>query len=148
MRQFDGKTAVVTGGNAGIGLATAKRLTTEGAHVFITGRREAELHKAAAEIGNATVVPGDVSVARDVDRLYEHVQQRGQGLDILFANAGVNALMPMDELTEEIHDSIFDINVKGTFLTVQKALPLLNRGSSVILTGSTAGDGGAAGMSA
>lgn len=148
MRQFDGKTAVVTGGNAGIGLATAKRLATEGAHVFITGRREAELHKAAAEIGNVTVVPGDVSVARDVDRLYEHVQQRGQGLDILFANAGVNALMPMDELTEEIHDSIFDINVKGTFLTVQKALPLLNRGSSVILTGSTAGDGGAAGMSA
>jgi NAD(P)-dependent dehydrogenase (short-subunit alcohol dehydrogenase family) len=148
MGQFDGKTAVVTGGNAGIGLATAKRLAAEGAHVFITGRREAELNKAAAEIGNATAVPGDVSVATDVDRLYERVRERGQGLDVLFANAGINAIVSLEELTEEIHDSIFDINVKGTFLTVQKALPLLNDGASVILTGSTAGEGGAAGMSA
>jgi NAD(P)-dependent dehydrogenase (short-subunit alcohol dehydrogenase family) len=148
MGQFDGKTAVVTGGNAGIGLATAKRLAAEGAHVFITGRREAELNKAAAEIGNATAVPGDVSVATDVDRLYERVRERGQGLDVLFANAGINAIVALEELTEEIHDSIFDINVKGTFLTVQKALPLLNDGASVILTGSTAGEGGAAGMSA
>jgi NAD(P)-dependent dehydrogenase (short-subunit alcohol dehydrogenase family) len=148
MGQFDGKTAVVTGGNAGIGLATAKRLAAEGAHVFITGRREAELNKAAAEIGNATAVPGDVSVATDVDRLYERVRERGQGLDVLFANAGINAIVALEELTEEIHDSIFDINVKGTFLTVQKALPLLNDGASVILAGSTAGEGGAAGMSA
>lgn len=148
MGQFDGKTAVVTGGNAGIGLATSKRLAADGAHVFITGRREAELKRAAAEIGNATPVPGDVSNADDLDRLYQRVQDRGQGLDVLFANAGINAIMPLEELTERIHDAIFDINVKGTFLTVQKALPLLNRGSSVILTGSTAGAGGAAGMSA
>lgn len=148
MGQFDGKTAVVTGGSAGIGLETAKRLAAEGAHVFITGRREVELDKAAAEIGNATAVPGDVSVAADVDRLYERVHERGQGLDVVFANAGINAIVPLEELTEEIHDSVFDINVKGTFFTVQKALPLLNDGASVILTGSTAGDGGAAGMSA
>src|SRR5690606_3603249 len=134
--------------NAGIGLATAKRLVAEGAHVFITGRREAELRSAALEIGNATPVPGDVSNAGDLDHLYERVQDRGQGLDVLFANAGVNAIMSLEELTEQAHDSIFDINVKGTFLTVQKALPLLNRGSSVILAGSTAGAGGAAGMSA
>ncbi|WP_166983058.1 SDR family NAD(P)-dependent oxidoreductase [Paramicrobacterium fandaimingii] len=148
MGQLDGKTAVVTGGNAGIGLATAKRLATEGAHVFITGRRETELNKAVAEIGNATAVPGDVSIASDVDRLYERVQERGRGLDVLFANAGINAIVGLEETTEEVHDSIFDINVKGTFFTVQKALPLLTDGASVILTGSTAGDGGAAGMSA
>ena len=149
MGQFDGKTAVVTGGNAGIGFATAKRLAAEGAHVFITGRRADELERAATEIGEAaTAVPGDISVPADVDRLYHRVHERGQGIDILFANAGVNALVPMAELTEEMHDSIFDINVKGTFFTVQKALPHLNRGASVVLTGSTAGDGGSAGMSA
>ncbi|MCW4457361.1 SDR family NAD(P)-dependent oxidoreductase [Microbacterium sp. MPKO10] len=148
MGQLDGKTAVVTGGNAGIGLATAKRLAAEGAHVFITGRRETELKKAVAEVGNATAVPGDVSVASDVDRLYERVQERGRGLDVLFANAGINAIVGLEETTEQVHDSIFDINVKGTFFTIQKALPLLTDGASVILTGSTAGDGGAAGMSA
>lgn len=148
MGQLDGKTAVVTGGNAGIGLATARRLAAEGAHVFITGRREPELRRAAAAIGNATAVPGDISVAADVDRLYERVRERGQGLDVLFANAAINAIVPLEELTEEIHDSIFDINVKGTFFTVQKALPLLNKGASVILTGSTAAETGAAGMSA
>jgi NAD(P)-dependent dehydrogenase (short-subunit alcohol dehydrogenase family) len=148
MGQLDGKTALVTGGGSGIGLATAKRLATEGAHVFITGRREEELEKAVAAIGNATAVTGDVSVAADVDRLYERVRERGQGLDVLFANAGINPLATLEELTEEIHDAIFDINVKGTFLTVQKALPVLNDGASVILNSSTAGEGGAAGMSA
>jgi NAD(P)-dependent dehydrogenase (short-subunit alcohol dehydrogenase family) len=141
--QFDGKTAVVTGGSTGIGLATAERLAAEGAHVFITGRREAELEKAVAAIGNATAVPGDVSVAADVDRLYERVRERGNGLDVLFANAGINHLARLDELTEEDHDRIFDINVKGTFLTVQKALPLLNDGASVILTASTSAESGA-----
>jgi NAD(P)-dependent dehydrogenase (short-subunit alcohol dehydrogenase family) len=143
MGQFEGKTAVVTGGSTGIGLATAERLAAEGAHVFITGRREAELEKAVAAIGNATAVPGDVSVAADVDRLYERVRERGQGLDVLFANAGINHLATLDELTEEDHDRIFDINVKGTFLTVQKALPLLNAGASVILTASTSAESGA-----
>ena len=142
MGQFDGKTAVVTGGSSGIGLATAERLAAEGAHVFITGRREAELEKAVAAIGNATAVPGDVSVAADVARLYERVGERGQGLDVLFASAGINFLATLDELTEEDHDRIFDINVKGAFLTVQKALPLLNDGASVILTASTAAESG------
>ncbi|MEV5810432.1 SDR family NAD(P)-dependent oxidoreductase [Streptomyces parvulus] len=148
MGQLDGKTAVVTGGNTGIGLAAAKRLAADGAHVFITGRREAELEKAAAEIGNATAVPGDVSVAADVDRLYERVRERGQGLDVVFANAGINHIAPLEEITEEAHDKVFDINVKGTFLTVQKALPLLNDHAAVILTSSTAAEGGSAGMSA
>ncbi|MBN6040261.1 SDR family NAD(P)-dependent oxidoreductase [Amycolatopsis sp. 195334CR] len=148
MGQLEGKTAVVTGGGAGIGLAAARRLAAEGAHVFITGRREAELEKAVIAIGDATAVPGDVSVASDVDRLYERVRERGRGLDVVFANAGVNPLATLAELTEEVHDKIFDINVKGTFFTVQKALPLLNDGASVVLTGSTAGEGGAAGMSA
>lgn len=148
MGQFEGKTAVVTGGSTGIGLATAKRLAAEGAHVFVTGRREAELDKAVAAIGDATAVPGDVSVAADVDRLYERVRERGRGVDVLFANAGINPVATLEELSEEVHDSIFDVNVKGTFLTVRKALPLLNAGAAVILTGSTAGAGGAAGMSA
>ncbi|MFF0226367.1 SDR family NAD(P)-dependent oxidoreductase [Streptomyces sp. NPDC004629] len=148
MGQLEGKTAVVTGGSAGIGLATAKRLAAEGAHVFITGRRETELEKAVAAIGNATAVSGDVSVAADMDRLYERVREHGQGLDVVFANAGINHIATLDQLTEEAHDALFDTNVKGTFLTVQKALPLLNDHASVILTSSTAAEGGAAGMSA
>jgi NAD(P)-dependent dehydrogenase (short-subunit alcohol dehydrogenase family) len=148
MGQLEGKTAVVTGGGTGIGLATAKRFAAEGAHVFITGRRETELEKAVAAIGNATAVPGDVSVGVDVDRLYERVREHGQGLDVLFANAAINRIATLDELTEDIHDAVFDINVKGTFFTVQKSLPLLNEGASVILAASTAAEGGAAGMSA
>lgn len=146
--QFAGRTAVVTGGGTGIGLATAERLAAEGAHVFITGRREAELEKAVAVIGDATAVPGDVSVAADVDRLYERVRERGRGLDVVFANAGVNRLARLDQLTEADHDRIFDINVKGTFLTVQKALPLLNDGASVILNASTSAESGAEGFGA
>lgn len=142
MTQFDGTTAVVTGGSAGIGLMTARRLAAEGAHVFVFGRREAELEKAVVAIGNATAVSGDVSVVADVDRLYERVQERGQGLDVLFANAGIQHLATLAELTESDHDRIFDINVKGIFLTVQKALPLLNDGASVILASSTAAESG------
>ncbi|GAA0904114.1 SDR family NAD(P)-dependent oxidoreductase [Pseudonocardia zijingensis] len=142
MGQFDGKTAVVTGGSAGIGLTTAQRLADEGAHVFVFGRREAELEKAAAEIGNATAVAGDVSVAADVDRLYERVRERGQGLDVVVANAAIQHLATLEELTESDHDRIFDINVKGVFLTVKKALPLLNDGASVVLMSSTAAEAG------
>ncbi|WP_433276963.1 SDR family NAD(P)-dependent oxidoreductase [Pseudonocardia xinjiangensis] len=146
MRLLEGKTAVVTGGSTGIGLATARRFAAEGAHVFVTGRRVEELEKAVAAIGDATAVPGDVSVAADLDRLYQQVRERGQGLDVLFANAGVNHLATLEELTEEAHDRVFDINVKGTVLTVQKALPLLNVGASVILTSSTASVNGMAGL--
>jgi NAD(P)-dependent dehydrogenase (short-subunit alcohol dehydrogenase family) len=142
MGQFDNKIAVVTGGGTGIGLASARRLASEGAHVFITGRREAELAKAVAAVGDATAVPGDVSVAADVDRLYEKVREHGQGLDIIVANAAVNPLATLDELTEDIHDRVFDINVKGVFLTVQKALPLLNDAASIILTTSTTNENG------
>jgi NAD(P)-dependent dehydrogenase (short-subunit alcohol dehydrogenase family) len=146
MRQFEGKVAVVTGGGTGIGLASARRLASDGAHVFVTGRRAAELEKAVAAIGDATAVPGDVSVAADVDRLYEKVRERGQGLDIVVANAAVNPLYTLDELTEEVHDRVFDINVKGVFLTVQKALPLLNGDASIILTTSTSNENGNASM--
>jgi NAD(P)-dependent dehydrogenase (short-subunit alcohol dehydrogenase family) len=145
---LEGKTAVVTGASSGIGLASAERLAAEGAHVFITGRRQAELEAAADAIGRATPVVGDVSVAADVDRLYEEVRRHRRGLDVVFANAAVNHIAPLDELTEEAHDRIFAINVKGVFLTVQKALPLLNHGASVILASSTAALNGVAGMSA
>jgi NAD(P)-dependent dehydrogenase (short-subunit alcohol dehydrogenase family) len=146
---LEGKTAVVTGGGTGIGLAAARRFVAEGAHVFVTGRREQELEKALATIGDeVTAVRGDVSVAADVDRLYEQVRERGRGLDVVFANAAVQHLATLTELTEEIHDTIFDINVKGTVLTVQKALPLLNDGASVILVGSTASENGNGGMGA
>jgi NAD(P)-dependent dehydrogenase (short-subunit alcohol dehydrogenase family) len=148
MGLLDGKTAVVTGGSTGIGLASAKRLAAEGAKVFITGRRQEELEAAAAAIGNAIAVAGDVSVAADVDRLYDRVRERGQGLDVVFANAAVNHIATLDETTEEAHDRVFDINVKGVYLTVQKALPLLNDGASVILAGSTASVNGIASMGA
>lgn len=143
-----GKTAVVTGGSTGIGLAAARSFAAEGAHVFVTGRRTEELEKAVADIGDATAVPGDVSVAADVDRLYQRVRERGQGLDVLFANAGVNHIATLEQLTEEAHDRVFAINVKGVVLTVQKALPLLNDGASVILTSSTAATNGMAGLGA
>lgn len=142
-----GKTALVTGGSAGIGLATAVRLAAEGAHVFITGRREAELEAAVEAIGPAaTGVTGDIANLADLDRLYEAVSGRGQGLDVLFANAAVASLATLDEITEEHFDALFAVNVRGTLFTVQKALPLLNEGASVILNGSTNGDVGDAGL--
>lgn len=142
-----GKTALVTGGSAGIGLATAVRLAAEGAHVFITGRREAELEAAVEAIGPAaTAVTGDIADLAALDRLYETIRARGQGLDVLFANAAVASLGRLEEITEEHFDALFAINVRGTVFTVQKALPLLNEGASVILNGSTNGDVGDAGL--
>ncbi|MBK3575538.1 SDR family oxidoreductase [Streptomyces sp. MBT65] len=143
MGQLEGKTAVVTGGGTGIGLATAARLASEGAHVFITGRRKDALEEAAASIGPAvTAVPGDISEPADVDRLYDAIRDRGRGLDVLFANAGVATFAPLAEATQEQFDRIFGVNVQGTLLTVQKALPLLNDGASVILNDSIRADDG------
>ncbi|MGW6357305.1 SDR family oxidoreductase [Streptomyces sp. NPDC055092] len=143
MGLLEGKTALVTGGSTGIGLASAVRLAAEGAHVFVTGRRKAELDAAVETIGSATAVIGDIADLADLDRLYEAVRDRGQGLDVLFANASVAAFVPLEQITEEHFDALFGINVRGTLFTVQKALPLLNDGASVILNGSTSVDVGA-----
>ncbi|MGE9697477.1 MULTISPECIES: SDR family NAD(P)-dependent oxidoreductase [unclassified Streptomyces] len=142
--QLEGKTALVTGGSTGIGFASAVRLAEEGAHVFVTGRREAALDAAVAEIGpeRATAVAGDVSRAADVERLYEAVRARGRGLDVVFANAGAGAFATLEETTEEHLDAIFGVNVYGTVLTVRGALPLLNDGASVILNSSVRADDG------
>jgi NAD(P)-dependent dehydrogenase (short-subunit alcohol dehydrogenase family) len=140
--QLEHKTAIVTGGSSGIGLATARRFAAEGAHVFITGRRERELAAAAESIGSATAIAGDVSDLDDLDRLYDAVRERGAGLDVLFANAGTGGFATLEATTEEHFDRIFDVNVRGTVFTVRKALPLLNEGASVIVNSSVrAGDG-------
>jgi NAD(P)-dependent dehydrogenase (short-subunit alcohol dehydrogenase family) len=142
MGQFEGKTAVVTGGSSGIGLATAVRLASEGAHVFITGRRAAELDAAVAAIGSATAIPGDIADPADVGRLYDAVRSHGRGLDVLFANAGTAGFATLEETTLEEFDRIFGVNVRGTLLTVQGALPLLNEGASVIVNSSIRADDG------
>src|SRR5260370_37005047 len=137
MGKLESKIALVTGGNSGIGLATAKRFVKEGAHVFITGRRDAELAAAAREIGkDVTSVQGDVSNLVDLDRLFAQINREKGKLDIVFANAGVAKYVPFGEITEEFYDSIFDTNVKGLLFTVQKALPLLPDGASIILNAS------------
>ena len=145
MGKLEGKIALITGGSSGIGLATAKEFVNEGAFVFITGRRDAELAAAAKELGkNVTAINGDVSSLNDLDRLFEEIN-RGKGrLDIVFANAGVAKLAPIGSITEELFDSTFDINVKGVLFTVQKALPLLPDGASIILPGSIVGSKGLA----
>jgi NAD(P)-dependent dehydrogenase (short-subunit alcohol dehydrogenase family) len=143
MGQLSGKTALVTGGSTGIGFATAARFVAEGAEVVITGRRQAELDKAADELGeHVTTIRGDVSDLTDLDRLYASISDRGTGLDVLFANAGGGEFTRLEDLTPEQFDSTFSINVRGTVFTVQKALPLLNAGSSVIVTGSTSASRG------
>jgi NAD(P)-dependent dehydrogenase (short-subunit alcohol dehydrogenase family) len=143
MGKLDGKIALVTGANSGIGLATAKRFVSEGAYVFITGRREAELAAAAREIGeNVAGVPGDVSNLGDLDRLFARIKQDKGRLDVLFANAGVATLAPFGTITEEFYESIFSVNVKGLLFTVQKALPLMPDGASIILNASIVGSKG------
>jgi NAD(P)-dependent dehydrogenase (short-subunit alcohol dehydrogenase family) len=137
-QKLQGKVAVITGGTTGIGLATAKLFVREGAHVIVTGRRQKELDEAVKAIGsNVTGVQGDIAKLTDLDRLYEVVRAEGR-IDIVFANAGVAEFAPFGKITEEHFDKLFDINVKGTFFTVQKALPLLNDGGSIILNGSVA----------
>jgi NAD(P)-dependent dehydrogenase (short-subunit alcohol dehydrogenase family) len=139
MGKLDGKVAVITGGNSGMGLATAQRFVAEGAHVFITGRRQAELDKAVKLIGkNVTGVQGDVSNLSDLDRLYAKVKEEKGHIDVVFANAGIGLLAPLGEITEEHFDKVFAINVRGLLFTVQKALPLLKDGGSIILNASIA----------
>jgi NAD(P)-dependent dehydrogenase (short-subunit alcohol dehydrogenase family) len=139
MAKLEGKVAVITGGNSGMGLATAKRFVAEGAHVFITGRRKAELDAAVKQIGkNVTGVQGDVSNLADLDRLYATVKERKGRIDIVFANAGTGEFAALGSITEEHFDKIFNINVRGLVFTVQKALPLLSDGGSIILNASIA----------
>ena len=148
MGRLDGKVAVITGANSGIGLATAKRFAAEGAQVFITGRREKELNAAMVEVGhNARGIQGDVANLADLDRLFAMVKDEAGAIDILFANAGVGEFAALGEITEDHFDKIFAINVRGTLFTVQKALPLLKDGGSIILTGSTAGSTGISALS-
>ncbi len=137
MGKLEGKIALITGANSGIGLATVKRFVSEGAYVFITGRRESELAAAVREIGrNVTGVQGDVSDLGDLDRLFAQIRREKGRLDIVFANAGVAKYAPLGEITEDFYDSIFNINVKGLLFTVQKALPLMPDGASIILNAS------------
>jgi NAD(P)-dependent dehydrogenase (short-subunit alcohol dehydrogenase family) len=143
MGKLEGKIALVTGANSGIGLATARRFVSEGAYVFITGRRDAELTAAAVQIErNVTAVPGDVSKPADLDRLFAQIKREKGRLDVLFANAGVAKYAPLGTITEEFYDSIFDINVKGLLFTVQKALPLMPDGASIVLNASIVGSKG------
>jgi hypothetical protein len=147
-RKLEGKVAVVTGGTSGIGLATAMRFATEGARVFITGRREAELAAAVTAVGpNATGIQADSAISADLDRLYERVKAEAGCLDVLFANAGGGSFLPLGLITEQQYEDTFSRNVKGVLFTVQKALPLLVDGASVILTGSTSATGGTPGFS-
>lgn len=139
MNKLQDKVAVITGGTSGIGLATAKRFVAEGAYVFIMGRRRQELDAAVKDIGaNVTGVQGDIGTLADLDRLYAIVKEKKGRIDVLYANAGVGEVVPTVAVTEEHFDKTFDVNVKGTLFTVQKALALLNDGGSIILTGSIA----------
>lgn len=149
MARLNGKTAVITGGASGIGRAAAKRFIDEGAFVFIYGRRQDALDAAVGELGpNARAVRGSVSDEADLDRLYAAVKAERGTLDIIFANAGAGSQLALGKITAEHIDETFDTNVKGTIFTVQKALPLMGRGGSIILTGSSAGTTGAPGMTA
>ena len=137
MNSLNGSIALITGGSTGIGLATAKRFVSEGAYVFITGRRQQELAAATKEIGrNVTGIPGDVANLADLDRLFAQIEREKGRLDVVFANAGSATLTPLGTITEEHYDSLFDGNVKGLIFTVQKALPLMTDGASIILNAS------------
>jgi NAD(P)-dependent dehydrogenase (short-subunit alcohol dehydrogenase family) len=147
MGRLTNKTALVTGGNSGIGLATARRLAAEGAHVFITGRKQQTLNDAVASIGEAaTAIRGDVSNFDDRGKIADAIAARGCGLDVVFANAGGGELGTLPDVTVEQFTNTFNVNVGGILFTVQKVLPLLNPGASIVLTGSTSAHGGTPGM--
>ena len=149
MNRLNGKTAVITGGATGIGRAAARRFIDEGAFVFIFGRRQEALDAAVADLGpRARAVKGSVSDQADLDRLYAAVKAERGSIDIVFANAGAGSALPLGQITAEHIDETFDTNVKGVIFTVQKALPLMGEGGSIILTGSSAGTTGAPAMSA
>ncbi len=149
MKKLQGKVAVITGATSGMALATAKLFVAEGAYVFITGRRQKELDEAVKAIGsNVTGVQGDAANLADLDRLYEAVKAQNRRLDILFASAGAGEFnIPLGSITEAGFDKIFNLNVRGTLFTVQKALPLMNDGGSIIMNGSIAGSKGFEGFS-
>ena len=143
MPSLEGKVSLVTGGTSGIGLAAANALAREGSHVYITGRRERELANAVQQIGsNVTGVQGDVSNAQDLDHLYAKIRGEKGKLDILFANAGIAKYAALGDITQELYDSIFNVNVKGVLFTVQKALPPMPDGASIILNASVVGSKG------
>jgi len=143
MGRLQGKIAVITGANSGIGLASARRFVAEGAHVYITGRRQEELDKAVQSIGTGvTAVQGDVSNLDALERLFSKVRSDRGRIDVLFANAGLGAFEPLGKITEESFNRVFGVNVKGTVFTVQAGLPLMREGGSIILTGSTTGSMG------
>jgi NAD(P)-dependent dehydrogenase (short-subunit alcohol dehydrogenase family) len=147
MGRLSGKIAVVTGGNSGIGLATAELFVKEGAQVVVTGRRKAELDAAVARIGGGAIgVQGDVSALADLDRLYAEVKERFGRIDILFANAGVVRLAPIEAVDEALFDQLFNINVKGLLFSVQKALPLFSDGGAIVLNSSIANTVGTPGF--
>jgi NAD(P)-dependent dehydrogenase (short-subunit alcohol dehydrogenase family) len=149
MKRLEGKVAVVTGGNSGIGLATAKRFQEEGAKVAIAGRSKKTLDEAVKTIGNGVVaLQADVAKLSDVERLYKEVSQKLGKIDVLFVNAGVAKFVPLAETPESVYDEQFDINIKGAYFTIQKALPFLNDGASIILNTSVAGIKGTPGASA
>jgi NAD(P)-dependent dehydrogenase (short-subunit alcohol dehydrogenase family) len=149
MKRLEGKVAVVTGGNSGIGLATAKRLQQEGARVAITGRSKKTLDDAVKAIGNGVLaIQGDVAKIADLDELYTEVSQKLGKIDVLFVNAGIAKFAPLAETSESTYDEQFDINIKGAYFTIQKAIPLLNDGASIILNTSVVDNLGQAGASA
>src|SRR6201998_961112 len=148
MGRLEGKIAVITGANSGIGLASAKRFVAEGAHVYITGRRREELDKGIEAIGaGVTAVQGDVSDLEDLDRLFAKVRSAHGRIDVLFANAGLGALEPLGKITVSSFDLLSGVIVKGTMFTLQKGLPLMRDGGSILLTGSTTGSMGTAAFS-
>ncbi len=148
MGKLDGKIALITGGSEGMGFGTAQEFIKEGAFVFITGRRKPELDKAVETLGkNAAGIQADAGQLADLDRMYAEIKEKKGKLDVVFANAGIYEQMPHDKVTEEFYDKCVDINAKGVYFTVQKALPLMSKDGSIILNGSFIGSAGFPGMS-